>query len=336
MMEEDDPPLVHSVSYGWQGNLSDVGCEASFVKDIDDDFAGLAARGITLIFSSGDAGSGWAVPDCLDNELKKPNTVVEGTLSRQISAMSPIHCCGLANAANIEAWTYDDGHCSLYSSITGSSVKHGATSGGDMLVPRQPKLWPNWPASSPYVTAVGATKFISGGSQEMAVTSFGSGGGFSWTDQQAYWQTDAVANYLEQGDLPPDGSYPRAGRATPDVAVLGEQYQVITSSEVHSADGTSASAPAFAAMVSLVNERRLEQGYPAMGFLNPFLYQNRAVFTDITVGDNAIGGWGEKLKYGWDCKPGWDPVTGLGTPNWGAMLKAALGICQDRDVERMV
>lgn len=50
---------------------------------------------------------------------------------------------------------------------------------------------------------------------------------------------------------------------------------------LHMLAGTSASAPTFAAMVSLLNEARLKQGKPAMGFINPFLYQHPAVFTDI-------------------------------------------------------
>ena len=45
--------------------------------------------------------------------------------------------------------------------------------------------------------------------------------------------------------------------------------------------GTSASAPTFAAMVSLLNEARLKQGRPAMGFINPFLYEHSAAFTDV-------------------------------------------------------
>ena len=43
----------------------------------------------------------------------------------------------------------------------------------------------------------------------------------------------------------------------------------------------SASAPAFAGMVSLLNEARLKAGKPTMGFLNPFLYANPDAFTDV-------------------------------------------------------
>jgi hypothetical protein len=59
ILAEESPPLVHSVSYGWQGELSTIGCSPSNVDDIDIDFAKLAARGVTIIFASGDSGSGY-------------------------------------------------------------------------------------------------------------------------------------------------------------------------------------------------------------------------------------------------------------------------------------
>lgn len=52
--------------------------------------------------------------------------------------------------------------------------------------------------------------------------------------------------------------------------------------------GTSASAPAFAGMISLINEALLQKGGKQLGFLNPFLYKNEATgFTDVTVGASA-------------------------------------------------
>jgi subtilase family serine protease len=55
-------------------------------------------------------------------------------------------------------------------------------------------------------------------------------------------------------------------------------------------DGTSASAPVFAAMVAHINARLALAGKPPLGFLNPALYGlNGTAFHDITVGDNACG-----------------------------------------------
>lgn len=89
-------------------------------------------------------------------------------------------------------------------------------------------------------------------------------------------QSAAVAKYFETVDpttLPPVGSLgfdPKA-RGTPDVSALAEGYELIAGGAVHKVSGTSAAAPAFAALVSLLNEARVGAGKPPMGFLNPFL-----------------------------------------------------------------
>merc|ERR1712183_1109122 len=57
ILDEDNAPLVHSVSYGYQGDLSGMGCKSAHVQDVDTNFQKLAAKGITIIFASGDSGS---------------------------------------------------------------------------------------------------------------------------------------------------------------------------------------------------------------------------------------------------------------------------------------
>merc|ERR1712113_81354 len=148
----------------------------------------------------------------------------------------------------------------------------------------------------------------------------------------------AVKTYLSSASgLPPAGTFPPGGRATPDVAALGEGFQVLASGRVESVGGTSASAPTFAGLVSLLNEARLKAGKPAMGYLNPWLYQHPDVFTDITVGTNSIGRGGESLgKYGWACTKGWDPVTGLGTPVFSKMLGAAMASAENSPSESII
>jgi len=254
ILSNDDVPNVFSVSYGVQGNLSKEGCRDEQIQDIDSNFAKIAAKGITLIISSGDDGSGY---------FKFP----------------------------------------------------------------EPVLYPSWPASSPWVTAVGATRFQGQqvGNDEQASDQFGSGGGFSpmfdaFDDQKA-----AVANYLKVAKgLPPSGGYPAGGRATPDVAGLGEGFQILVNGKTYSEGGTSASAPLFAALVSLLNDARLQSGKPPMGYLNPWLYQNPNAFTDITVGNNSLDETASHLEWGFQCEKGWDPVTGLGTPIFSKMLAAAM------------
>jgi tripeptidyl-peptidase-1 len=63
------------------------------------------------------------------------------------------------------------------------------------------------------------------------------------------------------------------GRAYPDVAMLGHNYQVVIDGSTYTVSGTSAAAPVFAGFVTLVNNARLNAGKSPVGFLNPALYQ---------------------------------------------------------------
>ena len=109
---------------------------------------------------------------------------------------------------------------------------------------------------------------------------FGSGGGFShWQERapDASWQDKEVTTYLKNANrappFPPDSAFNKDGRANPDVSALGEGFQVVLGGHVNGIGGTSASAPMFAGLVSLLNEARLQsQGGKPMGFLNPCVY----------------------------------------------------------------
>lgn len=98
---------------------------------------------------------------------------------------------------------------------------------------------------------------------------------------------------------------------------------MVINGQVQPASGTSAPAPLFAGLVSLLNEARLQAGKPPMGLLNPFLYANPGAFTDVTVGTNAISEDGP-LDDGFSCTEGYDPVSGLGTPIFNKLLSAAM------------
>merc|ERR1712079_487778 len=257
ILDHDDPPLVFSISYGIQGNVSldkRMGCSEAVSRNIEEDFVKIAARGISLIFSSGDSGSG-------GNALFKTH------------------------------------------------------------------LWPVWPGSAPHVTAVGATQFETfSQSAEKAVTSYGSGGGFSWRFPQQPWQREAVEAYKQNpgAGLPRPQDFNAQGRATPDVSALGLGYQVMIGGHTMAVGGTSASAPFFASLISLLNEYRLQNGKSPLGFLNPLLYEmakNGTGFTDVTVGNNHKDRSGIPVREGYSCTKGWDAVTGWGTPVFGEILQ---------------
>lgn len=92
--------------------------------------------------------------------------------------------------------------------------------------------------------------------------------------------------------------------------------------------GTSASTPTFAGIVSLLNDARMAKGMKPLGCLNQLFYKHPEVFTDITKGKNP-GGGGCGVG-GFSCAAGWDPVTGLGTPLYPALLKLVLSLPSGR------
>ena len=170
--------------------------------------------------------------------------------------------------------------------------------------------------SSPYITMVGATQIDALTQKETGATL--SSGGFSKDFMQASWQADAVKGYFASGVKLPSEDYYAAGRAYPDVAAYGQNVQVVAGGKVEGVAGTSCSAPIFAGVVALLNDELMSQGLPPLGFLNPWMYANPQMFTDITEGSNPY----EKCS-GFTAAVGWDPVTGLGTPLYSAMRTAA-------------
>ena len=201
---------------------------------------------------------------------------------------------------------------------------------------------PDFPASCPYLTALGATYLPPGanpvGDNEVAVTRFPSGGGFSNIYARPSYQNTALntyfsahnppyASYSTSGTNNPSASvtgsgiYNKAGRGYPDFAAIGDNVAVIINGQAVLIGGTSASAPTFAAILNRINEERLAAGKKTVGFVNPTLYANPQVLHDITVGSNPGCG-----TNGFSAVAGWDPVTGLGTPNYTAMLSLYMSL----------
>lgn len=201
-------------------------------------------------------------------------------------------------------------------------------SGDDGAADEGPKEWDNhthadFPASSPYALACGATHITVSGnkiaaesvwnqqSADTADDSFGaSGGGIS--------DFFPVPAYQATINLPTDISTGAKGRGVPDVSGNGDPasgYLVRVDGQEFPIGGTSAVAPLWAGLIALVNQQLKRR----VGFINPLLYANAAAFRDVTVGNNKVG----TGEIGYSAAPGWDACTGLGSPD-GQKLLAAL------------
>ncbi|TLD03868.1 hypothetical protein PgNI_11159 [Pyricularia grisea] len=187
---------------------------------------------------------------------------------------------------------------------------------------------PTFPASCPWVTAVGATD-----NQGPPVTgAFFSAGGFSNYFAQPEWQAEAARGYVTKlksgevsdGKSPGEDMYDAGGRATPDISAVGAEFVVRRDGRDANVIGTSASTPVVAAMVALVNDALLRSGANSTGWLNPALYSARfrgSAVVDVTQGrskgcffQNDTTGVGMTVP-GWPAAEGYDLITGVGTPN---------------------
>jgi tripeptidyl-peptidase-1 len=187
---------------------------------------------------------------------------------------------------------------------------------------------PIFPATCPWVTSVGATQ---NNSPEEAV--YFSAGGFSDLWLRPAYQDVAVKSYLEKLGGRWTGLYNPRGRGFPDVSAQGVNYVVVSQGQLRSDfNGTSASAPTFASIVALLNDARLRSNRPALGFLNPWLYSSGyTALNDVVLG-GSTGCDGHAPFHGppngspvvpyasWNATDGWDPVTGLGTPDFSKLL----------------
>jgi subtilase family serine protease len=214
-----------------------------------------------------------------------------------------------------------------------TAATHGVSaffSSGDFGVAntdKQGRLFPfptvSFPSTSPDVVSVGGTMIPT---PVAAITSYaaeatwnefgflGTGGGYSVVFGEPGYQVSAgIAD-------------PSAARAIPDVAynsAVISAVLVYTSFDPAGAGwalaaGTSAAAPQWAAINAIAN-----QADGSLGFLTPRLYQvytdgsYSSAFHDITVGDNSASG-----VTGFSATTGWDPATGLGTPDVHGLVVA--------------
>ncbi|OAR01405.1 hypothetical protein LLEC1_04070 [Akanthomyces lecanii] len=217
--------------------------------------------------------------------------------------------------------------------------------GGACLGKKHDIFVPDYPAGCPYLTVVGATTIPKGRSvtdehPEVVTTSFSPGGGFSNIYKSPDYQKSAVSDYFSKhdpgyksyttsdGKIPKTGGiYNRAGRGYPDLAALGDNTAFIIQGSQQTTGGTSESAPLVAAIFTRINEERIAAGKKPLGFVNPAIYQHPEIFNDITEGDQSLGGPNGDSQpsacgnKGFSAVAGWDPVTGLGTPNYEMAVK---------------
>jgi len=223
-------------------------------------------------------------------------------------------------------------------SVLYSSGDYGVAGNGDVCIngtgldapyingTRGGSFNPSFPGTCPYITSVGATQVINGTNllttftqpEKACETVIYSGGGFSNYFPLPDYQSNAVRSWF-QNYPPPYGAdkfnNSQQTRGYPDISANGAKYVVVVNGKFGLAYGTSASSPTLGSILTLINEARYNLGKTSIGFINPVAYQHPEVFNDITLGSNP-----GCATNGFSASPGWDPVTGLGTPDFIKML----------------
>lgn len=160
----------------------------------------------------------------------------------------------------------------------------------------------SYPASSPFVVGVGGTT-ITDFNNRTEVAWHPSGGGVSPNEPAPDFQANA------------GGAFQGGARGVPDVALNADPasgYQVVVSGQFFAIGGTSGGAPSWNGIWALAEQQKSGQ----LGFAAPLLYTlPAAAFNDITSGNNGD----------FTAGPGWDYVTGRGTPNIGSVISQAGG-----------
>lgn len=286
-------PEVVSLSWGWseldQCTLVECLNETSkqYVTRANVEFSKIVARGTTIVVAAGDAGS--------------PGRTNEG--------------CG--SSMNDGYWNHVN---------------------------------PVFPGGSPWVLSVGATYVtqsdnsveyqtqVCTGNNRCAVgvdeagttfseTGWTSGSGFTHWDVTPSWQSAQVKSYISSGVRLPDSKYFNAkGRAYPDIAGFGHNCLIYMGGAFQPVDGTSCASPVIAGGIANLNAFQKSRGKPILGFANPLIYKafsdSPSAFYDVTRGNSACT---EMTccnhQFGFEATKGWDPISGVGTPNFEALKR---------------
>jgi subtilase family serine protease len=189
------------------------------------------------------------------------------------------------------------------------------SSSGDTgaLSDQGPPVQVNMPASDPLVVAVGGTTLD-------AASPVG-----SYLGEMA-WNTDIEASGGGYSSLFPRPSYQdglaRSGatRGVPDVAANADSATamaiVFSDGTLGTAADANAATPLWAGVIALADQ----QAGQRLGFVNPAIYAiargpaYHQAFHDVVTGDNSVL-WPTGVIVGYNAGPGWDPVTGWGSPN---------------------
>jgi tripeptidyl-peptidase I len=293
MMNRDEIPSVMSLSYGWAewDQCYVINCNTTtsqkYIDRVNTALFKLAARRVTVVVASGDAGTPGRTSEGCDS-TKPCNPVYPGSSPAVLSV------------------------------------------GGTYLAPETRSVEWKTTFCKKNKCATGRTHVpVNFDAVEWTT---GAGFGIYSSETTPAWQQSAVSEYLRSGvDLPNQKNWNANGRGYPDIVANGHNCPVNDINQMGSyspVDGTSCSTPLLASIIALLNDHQTMHGRPLLGLVGPLLYnaaRDGVTFGDVQPGntscteDECCGS-----DFGFQTPPGrtlWNPVSGLGTPNVGALIE---------------
>jgi kumamolisin len=290
------PPKVIAVSVGGAHNAptgKPDSADGEVVLDIE--IAGAVAPGAQIVVyfaPNTDAGFINALYAAIHDNLRRPSIV-------SISWGAP------ESESTLQALNDYDAACvdaaALGITICAAAGDHGSSDAD----PPGKRATVDFPASSPHVLACGGTRLEAKNGAISAETVWNTHDG--WATGGGVSEKFKLPAYQKRAGVPksanPGG---KSGRGVPDVAGNGDSetgYRVLVDGVSAVFGGTSAVAPLWAGLIARLNQAKGAR----LGFVHGKLYAAGASkgFRDIVQGDNGA----------YKAKPGWDPCTGLGSPN---------------------
>ncbi len=323
--------------------------------NLDVEWSSATAPNANLIYviengSSGGTGAFGALQYAVDNVKANIFSISYGLCESQVGSTTKAQLTTAGQQANAQGQT-----------IVTPSGDSGAAD-CDSNSPATQGLAVDFPASLPTVTAMGGTTFAAdsanssnpsvatpywaGSTNDTNPSALASIPETSWNDSGSILSATGggISTFYSQPAWQAGLGVP-TGRNVPDISFTSsanhDGYLICSQSSCVNGyrntdtsftvlGGTSAPAPSFAGVVALINQKL---GRP-QGNVNPALYAQAAsapwAFHDITTGNNIVtctSGTGcVNGSLGYSAGPGYDLVTGLGSPDVGTLLNAITGV----------
>ena len=273
--DDPSPPLVWSLSFGEPEATAD----AAELTRTETELAKMAARGLTIVSTSGDWGTSDNV-NCsrffADFPSSSPHTTSAGATIITAAAVVSVASVGAGRVevVVVARRAATDGARRRARPRTAAPSRRAAAS--RRSGPRRPGRPALWPATSNASTPRKASSSM------------------------------------------------RLGAATTTWRVIGGRL-----SPCGVGGGTSASGPIIGGLLALANAARIDAGRPPLGLVNALLYAAPPSAFNAVGSDRGTNSNQCASEPGYECcahglreAAGWDPLTGLGSIDFGQLLKA--------------